>query len=64
MILFSPDRSGKTTRQISADLVRIAANYRQQVSENFIRSHYDPVALVGVSDHLPLLLNLEPTKKQ
>jgi hypothetical protein len=64
MILFSPSRGEKTTWRIRAKSVRIANRYAQQVTADGTPLRFDPEARIGVSDHWPLLLTLEPTQKQ
>jgi endonuclease/exonuclease/phosphatase family metal-dependent hydrolase len=64
MILFSPKRGEKTTWQIRAESVRIANRYAQQVTEDGTPLRFDPDARIGVSDHWPVELTLEPMQKQ
>jgi hypothetical protein len=64
MILFSPASGEKTTWQIRAESVRIANRYAQQVTKDGTPLRFDPVERVGVSDHWPVLLTLEPKQKQ
>jgi len=64
MILFAPGRGEKTTWQIRADSVQIANRYAQQVTKDGTPLRFDPVARIGVSDHWPVLLTLEPKQKQ
>jgi endonuclease/exonuclease/phosphatase family metal-dependent hydrolase len=64
MILFAPGRGEKTTWQIRADSVHIANRYAQQVTKDGTPLRFDPVERVGVSDHWPVLLTLEPKQKQ
>jgi len=64
MILFAPGRGEKTTWQIRADSVQIANRYAQQVTKEGTPLRFDPVARIGVSDHWPVLLTLEPKQKQ
>jgi len=60
MILFAPGRGEKTTWQIRAESVRIANQLAQQVTKDGTPLRFDPVGRVGVSDHWPVLLTLEP----
>jgi len=64
MILFAPGRGEKTTWQIRADSVQIANRHAQQVTKDGTPLRFDPVELVGVSDHWPVLLTLELMQKQ
>jgi len=64
MILFSPARGEKTTWQIRADSVQIANQTSAQVTANGIPARFRLAQRSGVSDHWPLVLYLESTKKQ
>jgi len=64
MILFAPSSGEKTTWQIRAESVRIANQLAQQVTKDGTPSRFDPRRRVGVSDHWPVVLTLEPTEKQ
>jgi endonuclease/exonuclease/phosphatase family metal-dependent hydrolase len=64
MILFSPQRSKKTTWQIRADSVRILNEYPAQVTTEGTPNRYRSAARTGVSDHWPLVMTIELTEKQ
>ena len=64
MILFAPGRGEKTTWQIRAESVQLANRHAQQVTNEGTPLRFDPVRRVGVSDHWPLVLTLEPAQKQ
>jgi len=64
MILFAPGRGKNTTWQIRAESVRIANHYAQQVTKDGTPLRFDPLERIGVSDHWPVLLTLEPKQKQ
>ncbi len=64
MILFSPARGANTTWQIRADSVEIANQTRAQVTLDGKPNRYRSAERTGVSDHWPVILTIEPTKKQ
>jgi len=64
MILFAPGRGEKTTWQIRAESVRIANQLAQQVTKDGTPLRFDPLERIGVSDHWPVQLTLEPKQKQ
>jgi len=64
MILFSPARGENTTWKIRADSVQIANRITAQVSDAGRPLRYDAAQQVGVSDHWPLVLSIEPAEKQ
>jgi len=64
MILYSPGRSENATWSIRANSVHIANQYAQQVTKEGTPLRFDPLRRVGVSDHWPVQLALEPKQKQ
>jgi len=64
MILFSPARGEKTTWQIRADSVQIANRTAAQVTVAGKPARFRLPQGSGVSDHWPLVLSIELTKKQ
>lgn len=64
MILYSPARGTKATWQIRADSVRIANGTEAQVTADGIPNRYKSATGTGVSDHWPMVVILEPAKKQ
>jgi len=64
MILFSPDRGGKTTWRIRADSVRLGNRNPAQVSASGTPQRYDPASRTGVSDHWPVVFVLESAEIQ
>jgi hypothetical protein len=64
LILFSDPRGKKTTWRISADSVRIADQTDAQVASPGRPLRYNTAGRVGVYDHSPLLLEIEPVQKQ
>ncbi|MCH7821054.1 MAG: endonuclease/exonuclease/phosphatase family protein [Proteobacteria bacterium] len=64
MILFSSPGGKKTTWRIRADSVQIANRTAAQVSDAGRPLRYDAARQVGVSDHWPLVLSIEPAEKQ
>jgi endonuclease/exonuclease/phosphatase family metal-dependent hydrolase len=60
MILFSPASSEQESWQVRADSVQLANRNPAQVSENNTPNRYDSAARMGVSDHWPIVLTLEP----
>ena len=64
MILFSAPSGKKATWQIRADSVRIANRTEAQVTSRGIPLRYNAAGRVGVSDHWPLVLSIEPVQKQ
>jgi len=61
MILFSPDRGGKTTWRIRADSVRLGNRNPAQVTASGTPLRYDAVSRAGVSDHWPVVIVIEST---
>lgn len=64
MILFSPAGSEKTTWQIRADSVRLANRIAAQSTAEGRPNRYKSAERLGVSDHWPMVVILEPAKKQ
>jgi len=64
MILFSPARGGKTTWNIRANSVQIANRTEAQVAAPGIPLRYNAAMQSGVSDHWPLVLDIELIEKQ
>ena len=64
MILFSPDRGGKTTWRIRADSVRLGNRNPAQVSASGTPQRYDSASRTGVSDHWPVVFVLESAEIQ
>ena len=64
MILFAPPRSEKTTWRMRADSVRILNGMPAQVTRDGTPNRYRAAAGTGVSDHWPLVVTIETTKKQ
>lgn len=64
MILFSPGRGEKTTWNIRANSVRLGNRYPAQVSADGTPQRFDVPSRTGVSDHWPVVLEIESTKIQ
>jgi endonuclease/exonuclease/phosphatase family metal-dependent hydrolase len=64
MILFSPDRGKKTTWRIRAGSVQVANRVSAQVTPDGTPAHFDAAARTGVSDHWPLVAEIQSTEKQ
>jgi len=64
MILFSPDRGGKTTWRIRANSVRLGNRNPAQVSASGTPQRYDSASRTGVSDHWPVVFVLESAEIQ
>jgi endonuclease/exonuclease/phosphatase family metal-dependent hydrolase len=64
MILFSPARGKKTTWQIRAGSVRIANQTPDQVAPDGTPAHFDAAAGTGVSDHWPLVVEIDDKRNQ
>ncbi len=64
MILFSASRSENTTLQIRAGSVQIANQTDAQVTVEGTPARFRSAERSGVSDHWPLIVTLETTRKQ
>ena len=64
MILFSPARGEKATWQIRADSVQLANKVAAQSTAEGRPNRYKSAERIGVSDHWPMVVILEPAKKQ
>lgn len=64
MILFTPARGEKTTWQLRADSVRVAQNRPAQVTSAGTPARFRLAEGTGVSDHWPLVVTLQATRKQ
>jgi len=61
---FSPARGENTTWQIRADSIQIANRTATQATDDGKPARFRLSPRSGVSDHWPLVLNIEPTEKQ
>ena len=64
VILYSPARGKKTTWQIRAGSVHVANKIPAQVTPQGTPNRYRSAARTGVSDHWPVVVTIEPAKKQ
>lgn len=64
MILFSPGRGAHATWQIRADSVWVANRTAAQVSAGGTPERHRSAAGTGVSDHWPLVVDIEVSEKQ
>lgn len=64
MILFSPARGARATWQIRADSVWVANRTAAQVSAAGTPERHRSAAGTGVSDHWPLVVDIETVEKQ
>ncbi|MDX1500111.1 MAG: endonuclease/exonuclease/phosphatase family protein [Woeseiaceae bacterium] len=64
MILFAPARGEKTTWRLRTESVRLVTDHPAQLTPAGTPLRYDAATGRGVSDHLPLLIELESTRKQ
>ncbi len=64
MILFRAARGGNTTAEIRADSVRIANDYREQVTPAGTPERFNWARRKGVSDHWPMIVTIEIAQKQ
>ncbi len=64
MILFSPARGKKTTAEVRGDSVAIANAYPPQMSENGTPERFRSEKGTGVSDHWPMVAEIEFAQKQ
>jgi endonuclease/exonuclease/phosphatase family metal-dependent hydrolase len=64
MILFSPARGEKTTWRLRAESFRILNGLPAQVTAKGTPWRYDAAKRTGVSDHWPLVAEIELTEKQ
>jgi endonuclease/exonuclease/phosphatase family metal-dependent hydrolase len=59
MILYAPANDSESRWLLDQDSVRLAADFNEQLREDGSPKRYNAAARTGVSDHLPLLIEIE-----